>query len=255
MENKDYGAIIGSPKAPYINSLAASATLADHYYALHSASLPNYLGLISGSRFGLVDSCVECHFRARNIVDQLEAAHLSWKGYMEGLPTPCYSGAQSGMYVKRHNPFFYFDDVIKNPARCSKIVSFSDLSADLAAGNAPMFMWLTPDVCHDMHSCSVADGDRFLAGLVPRLLAILGPSGVLFLTWDEGFTTKGCCDKAMGGHVPLIVAGPAARAGFRSKTSYDHYSVLRTIEEAWGMPLLADAGCSCTPPILDAFQR
>jgi phospholipase C len=254
MENREYDEVIGNPEAPYINTLAKRNALAARFYALTHPSLPNYLGLLGGSTFGVHADCTDCHVDGRNLVDQLEAAGISWKAYMEGMPTACFRGAGAGRYVKRHNPFAYFDDIARKRGRCRKIVPLRSLSADLRRQRLPRLAWISPDLCHDMHDCGVRAGDRFLQKLLPRLLHRLGSTGVLFLTWDEGRTKEGCCAHAKGGHIPMIAAGPAARRGARSSVRYDHYSLLRTVEEGWRLPHLGEAGCPCTRSMRDLFR-
>lgn len=119
----------------------------------------------------------------------------------------------------------------------------------------PKFVWITPNLCHDMHDCGVAEGDAFLSKILPPLLSALGPTGVMFVTWDEasGSSALGCCEKAAGGRIATIVAGPLVPPGLRSAVSYDLYSILRTIEDAWGLPELGDSACSCTRPMTDFF--
>jgi phosphatidylinositol-3-phosphatase len=246
MENKSCTDVIGSRDAPYLNRLAARSAFASRSFALTHPSLPNYLGLVGGSTFGITSDCTDCPVRARNLVDQLEQAHVSWKAYMEGMPAPCFAGAEAGRYVKRHDPFAYFVDVASRPSRCRRIVPLGQLDRDLARHALPRFVWITPDLCHDMHDCPVASGDRFLARLVPRLERAVGPRGAIFVTWDEGVGRAGCCERAAGGQVPLIVTGPAARPHGRSAVAYDHYSLLRTIEDAFGLPHLRGAACPCT---------
>jgi hypothetical protein len=246
MENHEYGQIIGNQEAPYINRLARRYSLVTHAYAIGHPSLPNYLALIGGATFGISSDCTACHVHARNLVDQLEQHGTTWKAYMEGLPHPCYGGATYGRYAKKHDPFLYFDDIRTSASRCARVVGLRQLWTDLSHGSLPAFAFVTPDLCHDMHDCPVRTGDAFLKRRLPALLSALGPTGVLFLTWDEGTTDAGCCRKASGGHVVTIVAGPAARAGARSPYGYDPYSILRTIERAWGLPLLRAAGCPCT---------
>jgi hypothetical protein len=253
MENKEFGRIIGSPNAPYINSLANRYGLATSSFALAHPSLPNYLALLGGSTFGITSDCTQCHVAGPNLIDQLERAGISWKAYLEGYPSSCFTGAESGEYGKRHEPFMYFDDIVNNPARCSKVVPLSQLNPDLSAGALPRFAWISPDLCHDMHDCSVAVGDRFLSTLLPPVLRALGPSGVLFLTWDEGSTDVGCCGVRGGGHVATIVAGPAVIPGARSAVPFTHYSILRTIEDSWGLPPLSPAGCLCAEPMTAFF--
>jgi phosphatidylinositol-3-phosphatase len=249
MENEEYGGVIGSSSAPYINGVARRYALATRMYGISHPSLPNYLALTGGSTFGISSDCTSCAVHATSIVDQLDRAHVSWKAYMEGLPHPCFTGPSADDYAKRHDPFVYYTPVTSNPARCNRIVPLSQLSADERAGALPRFVWITPNLCHDMHDCSVATGDRFLAGLVPSLLSALGPRGLLFITWDEGSSDSGCCRLAAGGHIATIVAGGAARHGARLATPVDHYSVLQTIEDLLGLPRLRGAACACTPSL------
>jgi phosphatidylinositol-3-phosphatase len=252
MENKEYGSVIGNPEAPYVNGLARRFGLSTGSYAVAHPSLPNYLAFLGGSTFGITTDCTSCAVSAPNLVDQLERAGISWKAYMEGLPSPCYRGPSAGEYAKKHDPFLYFDDIAGNATRCSRVVPFTRLTDDLASGALPAFAWVTPDLCHDMHDCGVATGDAFLAGLVPKLQRAMGPGGVLFLTWDEGATDAGCCGSPGGGHVATIVVGSAVRAGTRLAGPFSHYSILRTIESVWGLPPLLQAGCSCTE-LMTAF--
>jgi len=130
MENKEYGAVAGSPDAPYLNGLARRSAVAESYFAVTHPSLPNYLALIGGDTFGITSDCTGCHVSARNVVDQLKAAGITWKAYMDGVPRPCFTGSSAGRYAKKHNPFVYFDDIARDRARCSKIVPMTQLRAD-----------------------------------------------------------------------------------------------------------------------------
>ena len=255
LENKEYGDLIGSQSAPFINSLARRYGLATGMYAITHPSLPNYLALTGGSTFGIDSDCTDCSVGATSIVDQFERAQLTWRAYMEDLPRPCFTGASAGGYAKKHDPFAYYTRVTRDPARCANIVPLTRLSADERAGALPRFVWISPNLCHDMHDCSVSTGDRFLAGLVPALLRALGPSGVLFLTWDEGSSNDGCCRLASGGHIVTIVAGGGARAHGRLATPTDHYSVLQTIEDLLGLKRLRGAACPCTPSLQPLLAR
>jgi phosphatidylinositol-3-phosphatase len=264
LENQEFGSIIGSRSAPYLNSLARRYSLATGMYAITHPSLPNYLALTGGSTFGIDSDCTGCSVKATSIVDQLEGARLSWRAYMEDLPGPgggrlgtgaCFTGASAGEYAKKHDPFAYYTRVTTDPARCRNIVPLTRLAADERAGTLPRFLWITPNLCHDMHDCSVSTGDRFLAGLVPALLRALGPRGLLFVTWDEGSSDDGCCRLASGGHIVTIVAGGGARRGARLATPTDHYSVLQTIEDLLGLRRLRGAACACTPSLGPLLAR
>ncbi len=249
MENEEYGSIIGSPQAPFITALARRYALAANMFATTHPSLPNYLALTAGSSFGVSSDCTDCSVSASNLVTQLQQAGISWKAYMEGLPRPCFTGASSGDYAKKHDPFVYFRQIAGHPAICAHIVPFRQLSADERGGALPRFTWITPNLCHDMHDCSVATGDRFLAGLVPGLLRSLGRGGLLLLTWDEGSTDSRCCGVARGGHIATIVAGSGARPGARLGTPTDHYSILQAVEDLLGLSRLRWAACACTPSL------
>lgn len=255
MENEEYGSVVGSSEAPYINRLAHAYALATAMYAVSHPSLPNYLSLTGGSTFGISSDCTDCSVGATSIVDQLERAHVSWKAYMENLPHPCFTGDGAGDYAKKHDPFVYYTRVAGNPARCNKVVPLGQLATDERAATLPRFAWITPNLCHDMHDCSVAAGDRFLSTLVPPLLRALGPRGLLIVTWDEGSSDSGCCHLASGGHVATILAGGLARRGARLRTPADHYSVLQTIEDLLGLPRIRGAACACTPSLAPLLAR
>ncbi len=253
MENEESSNVIGSPDAPYINSLARRYGVAANYYGVSHPSLPNYLELLGGSTFGTTEDCTDCFVHSFNLVDQLEGAHKSWKAYMEGMPSPCFVG-DAGTYAQKHNPFIYFDDIRQNPARCANIVPLSGFAADLASSALPHFIWITPDLCHDMHDCPVRAGDDWLRGFLPQIFkSAAWQSSALFLLWDEGGTDAGCCQLARGGHIPMLVLSPLVKPGFISAVRYDHASVLLTIETAWGLSRLGDAACACTTALTDFF--
>jgi phosphatidylinositol-3-phosphatase len=254
MENEELGSIIGSRDAPYINSLARRYARASDYHAVTHPSLPNYLALTGGDTFGIDSDCTDCAVRAPGLADQLSSAGIGWKAYMEDMPRPCYPGASYRGYAKKHDPFLYYASVSANRSRCAHVVPFGDLAGALRAGGMPTFTWITPNLCDDMHDCSVATGDRFLRRLVPALLAGLGPHGLLVLVWDEGSTNSGCCGRAAGGRVALVLAGPDVRRGVYSQPA-DHYSLLRLFEDVLGVPRLRNAGCPCTPSLNGMLKR
>lgn len=257
MENKEDTSILGHASAPYLNGLAAQYATARNFYAIRHPSLPNYLALTGGDTFGLTKDCPDCNVNADNLASQLETAGRSWKAYMESMPSPCFAGDAPPLYRRKHNPFMYYDNVRNDPARCNKIVPFTQFDTDLQANTLPAFVWITPNMCNDMHDCPISTGDNWLQTWVPKILASSAwqKNGVLFITFDEGATNAGCCTHASGGKVATLVISPLVRPGFTSGVAYDHYSLLRTIESAWGLPLLGRAGCSCTAPMLDFFAN
>jgi phosphatidylinositol-3-phosphatase len=241
MENAEYGEVIGSLSAPYVNALAGRYALATSSFAIRHPSLPNYLALTSGSTHGISSDCTDCRASGPSIVDQLEAAGISWGAYLEDMPAPCFRGAGAGGYAKKHNPFIYYRNIASSPSRCRKLVGFKQLAAALRSGSLPTYVWISPNLCDDGHDCGVVAGDRFLARTVPALLRELGPHGFLLLTWDEGVSNRGCCGVAHGGHIATILAGPDVLPGAREQTPVDHYGALATIEKALGLPPLAGA--------------
>ncbi len=249
MENEEYGSIIGSRQTPFINALARRYALAEGMYATSHPSLPNYLALTGGSTFGITSDCTDCTVHASGLANQLAAAHVSWKAYMEDLPHPCFPGPGAGEYAKKHDPFMYYTPLYTDRAQCGHVVPLSQLRADETGRTLPRFIWISPNLCHDMHDCAPATGDAFLARLVPPLLSRLGSHGLLFITWDEGSTDDGCCRLASGGHIAMVVAGPGARTHARMKTPADQYSVLQTVEDLLGVRRLRGAACACTPSL------
>jgi phospholipase C len=258
MENHEYGSVIGSAAAPYLNSLAANYGLATNYYAASHPSLPNYLALTAGSTFGIASDCTTCYVNATNIADQLEASGRSWKAYMEDMPTACYLGPSSGNYAMKHNPFMYFLDIRNNAARCAAhVVPFTQFGADMNRGQVPNFVWITPNMCNDTHDCGVSTGDAWLGNVVPTITgsSAFRNGGVLFITWDEGSSHAGCCADTWGGHVANLVISPRSISGFRSTTAENHYGLLRTIEDAFHLTHLGAAGWSSNVPLREYFRN
>ena len=253
MENKERGDVVGSPGAPYLTGLGRRYAAPNRSFAIRHPSLPNYLALVGGRTFGITDDCTGCHVTGFNLADQLERHGYSWKAYMQGMPHRCYRGAEAGSYAKKHDPFMYFKKIADDPVRCRRVVRYRRLRDDLRASRLPDFVWVTPDLCRDTHDCSVRTGDRFLANLVPALLREVGPHGFVIVTYDEGQSDSGCCGYAHGGHVATVVAGPDVRRGATGPGPYTHYSVLRTIEDAFGLPHLGRAGD--TASLAPLFRR
>src|SRR5262245_8291619 len=229
MENKEFTEIVGNPSAPFMNALIASYGLADNNTGVTHPSLPNYMAMTGGETF-FTTNCQNCVVDAPNIVDRLEASGRSWTAYMEGMTTPC-GLVDEGLYVTRHNPFVHYRNIVENPARCNRIRPFTEFQGALQANSLSNYVWITPDLCHDMHDCDVGEGDRWLQSIVPSI--VQSPSfqrAVLFIAWDEGTT-----DVGGGGRIPLIVVSPRTPPGTRSSIASDHYSLLRTIESFWGL--------------------
>lgn len=252
-ENREADSIM-SPysSAPYFRSLARSSVTLNRLYAISHPSLPNYLALTSGSTHGITSDCTTCFVEGRNIVDQLEHAGISWKAYMESIPAPCATAPYAGTYAMKHDPFMYYNDIRNDATRCSNVVPLRQLTSDLHAGSLPTFAWITPNLCHDMHDCPTATGDRFLRTWTPRIVDALGSNGIFVVLFDEGYTGTGCCHgQAAGGHIAGIITGPGAGTAVIIRTSVNQYSVLRLIQDAWGLGTLGE---TARAPVIVGWQ-
>jgi len=230
-ENKESTSVLGNRAAPTFNSYGRRYAKLTRYYGVTHPSLPNYLALVSGSTQGIMTDCTDCVVDAKSLADTLEASGRTWKTYAEGLPAPGFLGAFNGRYAKKHNPFAYFRDIAEDPARRARLVPLSQLDPDVRAGRLPSFSLVVPDLCHSMHDCSVAVGDAWLRGQIGKFVKL--PNTVVFVVFDEGSTSiRG------GGHTTALAIGRAVRPGSRFARVTGHYGILRTIEQAWGLPLL-----------------
>ena len=239
MENEEATAIVGNSAAPYINGLANQYGLALNYTAVGHPSEPNYLALWSGSTHGVTDDGVYNFATGSTLADQIEASGRTWHVAAQNVPFGCYTGATAsngadgtGTYARKHEPAISWTSVSGNPTRCASITDFSHF--DPTVGN---FWFIVPNLCNDMHDCSITTGDSFLRAFMPKILTSSAfANSVVFLTWDEGTTATGG-----GGKVATIVMSPLGKPAFVSSTSHSHYSLVHTVENAWGMPCLANA--------------
>jgi phosphatidylinositol-3-phosphatase len=157
LENHSQSSVIDDPNAPFLTGLAHQYAMADMYYGVTHPSMPNYIAALAGDNFGLQDDNDQnvVNLDRPNLVDQLEAQHVSWDAYMETLPANKLDrfapSSADPLYAKKHNPFVLFDDVKNNPARMDHVRDYSQLGADLNGPAAPQFVWITPNQCNDMH--------------------------------------------------------------------------------------------------------
>ncbi len=236
-ENKEYSSVIGSASAPTFTRLARSYATLTSYDAVAHPSLPNYIAMVSGSTQDITTDCTACQVNASNLVDALEKAGKTWRVYAEGLPYAGFTGPFFGRYAKKHDPFMYFRDIVRNPDRRQHVVPLAALRNDARVGSLPDFAFVIPDLCHSTHDCSVRTGDRWLRSQIPLL--VHQPDTAVFVVFDEGASNLGG-----GGHVPALVAGTAVKAHSRYTATTGHYGLLRTIEDAWGLDHLGRSGAA-----------
>jgi len=236
-ENRERDQIAGSADAPTFAALARRYASLTRYDAVAHPSLPNYLALVSGSTQGITSDCTDCVVSGRSLADTLASAGRTWKTYAEGLPSPGFTGVSAGRYAKKHDPFLYFRSVAASPARRNRVVPFVQLGRDVARRRLPDFALLVPDLCNDMHDCSVATGDAWLRTHVVPLLGKPALAGsVVFVVFDEGSSYAGG-----GGLVEALALGPLVRRGAVFDRPTSHYGLLRTIEDAWRLPRLGQS--------------
>jgi hypothetical protein len=258
-ENKEFTDIMGSMYMPVFNRLANTYTLLTAFYAETHPSMPNYLAMVGGSTFDRTTNCEDCFVNSPSLADQIEASGRTWKDYQEDMPNPCFIGSRDP-YAQKHNPFIYFDPIRLDTPRCKEhIVPLTQLDRDIANGALPNFIFVTPNLCNDAHDCFVNVADAWLNTFLQKLTPVLDTTRkpyLIILTWDEGATKEGCCGlpSNAGGRIATILISPQVKLGFKDDTSYTHYSLLKTIETFWGLPLLGHAADPETVLIEKPFQ-
>jgi phospholipase C len=258
MENENVSQVYGDDAdAPYINlTLIPAYARATEFVDQFSASVPSephYVWLEAGTN-AFADhtfttdkspSASNSTASTAHLATQIADAGLSWTAYEEGIgaATGGCPISGSGFYAPKHDPFVFFQDVAGNPpaesttACAAHMKPLTALSTDLAAGALARYVFITPDLCHDMHGASgcpasnvIKAGDDWLRQNVPPLLAFANAhAGVVFIVWDEGDAS---------GHLPFLALGPAVKSAYAGARTYTHSSVLKTVEEILGLPIL-----------------
>jgi hypothetical protein len=228
MENHAYSDIIGNPSAPYIASLrTAGANFTDSHAVTHPSE-PNYLALFEGDTENLSDDSCPHTYHAANLASVLLASGQTFLGYSESMPAFGYTGCNSGNYARRHNPWVNYANV---PATVN--LTFDSFPADY--GELPTVAYVVPDLCHDMHDCSVATGDAWLESRLDRYVQWAQSHNSLFiLTFDED------AGNTATNQIATIFVGPMVQSGDYA-TRIDHYSLLRTLEDLYGVPATGKA--------------
>lgn len=237
-ENKD-GEDVLKPDVPTFYALSEKYGSADAYITGVHPSLPNYILLTSGDTQGIGNDNDPLDNKSiggtENLADQLDAAGIEWRAYMDGMKDACKMSSE-GTYSAHHNPFLYYESLASDKARCKdRVVDFeANFAKDLEADTF-RYMWITPDMCHDMHDCSPLVADAWLKKTVDQIMASPGykNGGAIFVLFDEGSL------RILGAEADLatIVISPnLVEPGYSTDTRFDHRSYLATIEDIFGMP-------------------
>lgn len=250
---------------PAFAQLVQDGVLLTDYDAVAHNSLPNYLAITSGvtptQRTEADCPFFDCLVGAPNIAQQLDSAHVSWAAYLGGTETPCRTPEPGQRdrytrgYVLHHDPFPYYPSVGASPdgggEYCQRhLLPIERLNSEAAHGTLPRYAFVAPDSCDDGHDRPCADGRRggitTAAEWVRHEWTVLResrswtPRSLLVVTFDEGAGAdhSACCGDPGGGAVAtvLLSAAVGARAGGGATHAYDHYSLLRTVEDALRLP-------------------
>jgi hypothetical protein len=217
----------------------------------------------------------------KTVADQLGAKGLSWKGYMEDMTSNCQrptlnsfdtsqQATAASQYAARHNPFVYFHSLIDSGACAANDVPLGQLDGDLSsAATTPNFVFVTPDLCNDAHDSTCADGgpgglpaaDQFLQTWVPKITGspAWSEGSLLIVTFDEAESgdASSCCGEQPGPNSPnpggtsqgngggktgAVLVSQFVQPGSVNSTPYNHYSLLKSIEDVFGLGYLGYAG-------------
>jgi hypothetical protein len=233
LENKDEGDVLR--EAPYLAALAASgATLTDMHAETHP-SQPNYLALFSGDTQGVRDDRCPLTFDGANLASELSAAGYTFAGYSEDLPRPGYTGCTAGDYARKHSPWADFSTV---PAGANQ--PLSAMPSDYA--RLPTVSFVIPNLCHDMHDCSIAEGDDWMRqNLDPYAQWGRTHHSLLVVSFDESESKGG------DNHIVTFAVGSDVAPGPITERA-DHYRLLRTLEDLYGLPPLGHSAAATAIP-------
>lgn len=239
-ENKSFSQIVGNPEAPYINSLARRGALFTHSFGVGHPSQPNYLALFSGSTQGVTDDSCPQACTGETLAGELFRTGRSFGSYAESMPSAGYTGCSHDGYARKHNPYVNWQGRGLPASANMPLASFPDQYARL-----PTVSFVIPDMEHDMHDGTIGMGDAWLAehlGSYVQWAAL--HNSLLILTWDEGPRTG-------DNRIPTIFVGPMVRRGVYSRR-IDHYDVLRTIGDMYGLGSLGKSGAAT--PIVEVWN-
>src|SRR3954470_16144675 len=225
----------------------------------------------------------------KTVGDQLEGKGLTWKEYAEDLGTACRHPAlnsqdttqtahKNDQYAARHNPFVYFHSIIDRPICNTNVLDLSKLQGDLgSASTTPSYSFITPDLCSDGHDAPCVDGrpgglvsaNDFLKTWIPRIAGspAYADGGLIIVTFDESESgAEDCCGEPTGPNTPnnggltqgngggrtgTVLISPYIQAGSVNNTPYNHYSLLRSTEDLFGLDHLGYAAYAGLKPFGD----
>ncbi|ORY06578.1 hypothetical protein K493DRAFT_203225 [Basidiobolus meristosporus CBS 931.73] len=232
LENTDFDV---TARNQYFADLAKRGLLLTNFYGVTHPSKGNYIAQIYGSFEDLDDDSPRT-FPGNNLVDLLEAKNISWKSYQEDYPGHCFAG-NTDLYFEKHNPFIAMENVRNQTERCAKIVNASQLDKDIRVGTLPNLIYFTPNILNDAHDTDISFAANWLRKFIePKISNVNFMQGMLVvITFDERGSFDSMNDP--DNKVFTILLGSGIKQGLDS-TRYDHYSLLRTVEDNWSLGTL-----------------
>ena len=228
LENKHRSEVIRNPRAPYLNKLASQGANMTRSYGVTHPSQPNHLAMFSGSTHGVTsNACPQRFKKKQNLGSQLRGVGLSFTGYSESLPKTGFAGCVQGRYQRKNNPWVNFDNLPQSTNQ-----PFTAFPSDYR--KLPTVAFVSPNMCNGMHDCSIRTGDRWMKKHFDRYAQWAKRNNSwLVVTFDEN---------AGGRTRPIytVIVGEGIRPG-RYAERMNHYTLLRTIEKAYGLPPLGRA--------------
>ncbi|MGZ4133916.1 MAG: alkaline phosphatase family protein [Tumebacillaceae bacterium] len=240
-ENHSYSEIIGSSSAPYINSLANSGAKFTNSHGVEHPSQPNYLDIFSGSNQGVTSDTTPYTFTTtNNLGSKLIAAGLTFGGYSEDMPSVGYTGSNYNKYYRKHNPWVDFTNI---PSSANMPFTSTYWPTDFS--NLPTVSFVIPNQNDDMHDGTIAAADTWLKNNLDSYVQWAKThNSLLIVQWDED-------DNSANNQIPTIFVGPMVKQGSYSE-NINHYNVLRTIEDMYGLPYVGNSATAAT--ISDVWQ-
>jgi phosphatidylinositol-3-phosphatase len=237
-ENKSFTQIIGNREAPYINELAKHGALFTRSYGITHPSQPNYLALFSGSTRGITSDACPLDLSGDNLASLLQAKGLSFTSYAESMPQAGYDGCIYGAYMRKHNPAANWKELAANNQ------PFSAFPSDFA--KLPTIAFVVPDQLNDMHDGTIAQGDAWLRKNIKQYAQwAMQHNSLLIVTWDED-------DGSSNNRIATIFIGAMVKPG-KYKRRINHYNILRTAEEMYGLQQLNES--ANVHPVSEVWQE
>ncbi|MCX7193439.1 MAG: acid phosphatase [Proteobacteria bacterium] len=239
-ENRSYSQIMDKSKSDsYIHLLAHRGMLLTQSYAVSHPSQPNYLALFSGSTQGILDDNCPLYFSGDNLADSLSGKGLSFASFSDLMPVAGYLKCYAGPYQRKHNPAANW------PGLPSSVnLTFDDFPQDFS--QLPTVSFVIPDQRNDMHDGSFATADEWLKiHIGPYVEWAFRHNSLAILTWDED-------NGSDGNRIATILVGPMVKTG-TSDQRVDHYNVLRTLLDFYGLPAINAARDA--EPIRDIWKK